>query len=183
MSRIVVLLLGLTLFSPLHLVAQSGESGTGELALSGGGTFGIGSHPFAGGSSGIAFSRWAVAMLDFGYNHLGNQTLIDQPANTTRDSNLYDFGFTLHLRYPVNEKWAPYAIIGPGMLWNHYVRAPGNSATYVPRDDVRYATHTGAGLRYHISEKWGVRPEVKITVGSRTYTTVSVGVFFNVPAL
>ena len=34
-------------------------------------------------------------------------------------------------------------------------------------------------MRYYIGKDWGIRPEVKASITSRNFTTISVGVFYN----
>ncbi len=170
--------------SALSLCAQSGETG-GELAVYGGGTSGIGMHSFVGASSGVAFSKYALAMLDVSYSRVGNDMLRYWPDRQARDSNLYDFNVSAHIRYPINRKWAPYGILGPSILWNSYEQyATGSGGTTVTtrRDDVNIGFHTGGGVRYHITENWGIRPEVRVVISNQTFVAFSLGFFFNVEA-
>jgi len=162
--------------------AQSAEAGIGELAVFGGGAFGIGTHPFAGGSTGIAFSPYAVALFDFSYLHLGQDTLRRQPGIGAENSNLYDFNVSAHLRYPITRKWAVYGILGPSLLLNNYEVATtsgGGAPAYVTRNDVNFGFHTGGGVRYHVNDRWGIRPELRVVISNQTYVAFSVGVFFS----
>jgi hypothetical protein len=158
--------------------AQSAESGIGELSVFGGGAFGIGTHPFAGGSTGIAFSPYAVALFDFSYSHLGQDTLRRQSGIAASNSNLYDVNVSAHLRYPITPKWAVYGIVGPSLLFNKYDVAT-TSGAYSTRTDVNFGFHTGGGVRYHINDRWGIRPELRVVISNQTYVAFSVGVFFN----
>jgi hypothetical protein len=158
--------------------AQSAESGIGELSAFGGGAFGIGTHPFAGGSTGIAFSRYALALFDFSYSHLGQDTLRRQSAIAARNSNLYDFNVSAHIRYPITPKWAVYGIAGPSLLLNNYEVATMSGA-YGTRNDVNFGFHTGGGVRYHVNDRWGIRPELRVVISNQTYVAFSVAVFFN----
>ncbi len=168
--------------SAVSLCAQSDETG-GELTAYAGGTSGIGMHSFVGASSGIAFSKFAVAMLDVSYSRLGNSMLRYWPDRQARDSNLYDFNVSAHIRFPVNRRWAPYGIVGPGILWNSYEQyatgSAGNTLT-VRHDDVNFGFHTGGGVRYHLGENWGIRPEVRVVISNQTFVAFSLGFFFNV---
>jgi hypothetical protein len=158
--------------------AQSAESDIGELSVFGGGAFGIGTHPFAGGSTGIAFSRYALPLFDFSFSHFGQDTLRRQPGIATKDSNLYDFNVSAHIRYPITPKWAVYGIVGPSLLLNNYEVA-STSGTNGTRNDVNFGFHTGGGVRYHFNDTWGIRPELRVVISNQTYVTFSVGVFFN----
>ena len=184
-KRWIVVLTFLCLVGP-PLLAQSGESGIGEVAAFGGGTSGIGSHAFAGGSSGIAFSRYALGVLDVSYSRFGHDTLRKYPGQESQNSNLFDFNFSAHIRYPINRKWAPYGIVGPSLLWNRYQAASagaGGAGVYVSRNDMNFGFHTGGGVRYHINDNWGIRPEVRVVISNQTYVAFSLGVFFNIEGL
>jgi hypothetical protein len=168
--------------SALGLYAQSDATG-GELALFGGGTSNLGVHPFAGASSGIAFSKYAAAILDVSYARFNRRTLRYLPDQQARNSNLYDFNISAHIRYPISRKWAPYGILGPSLLWNsydQYARGPGGSTFVAHRDDVNFGFHTGGGVRYHINEHVGIRPEVRVVISNQTFIAFSLGFFFNV---
>ena len=184
-KRWIVVLTFLCLVGPA-LRAQSGESGIGEVAAFGGGTSGIGSHAFAGGSSGIAFSRYALGVFDVSYSRFGHDTLRKYPGLESQNSNLFDFNVSAHIRFPINRKWAPYGIIGPSLLWNSYQAASagaGGAGVYVSRNDMNFGFHTGGGVRYHINDNWGIRPEVRVVISNQTYVAFSLGVFFNIEGL
>lgn len=165
------------------LLAQSGESETGELTALGGGIFGLGSHPVVGGSSGFSFSRYGLVQLEAGYMPMGQNTLRHRKATdpATQDSSLYDFNVSVHIRVPVRERWAPYGILGAGLLFDTFNAASGPQGALVRVHESNFGFHTGAGLRYYISENWGIRPEFKIVVSNQTFTRLSVGIFYNLP--
>jgi hypothetical protein len=164
------------------LLAQSGDADVGEVAAFASGAFGIGSHPAVGGSTGTAFSRYAMALIETSFVPLGSRTVRVLPAGSVaQGSHLYDFNLSMHIRVPVRDRWAPYAILGVGALWNPYTRStigPQGIAVVSHNADVDFAFHTGAGLRYYIGESWGIRPEAKVVVSRQTYTQLSVGFFF-----
>lgn len=179
----------LLLLSPAMALAQSGEKDVGELAGFGGGGFGLGSsHGVVGGSSGIAFARNGIALLEAAYMPLGSNVLHPRtdylsPSN----SRLYDFNLSIHIRIPVREKFAPYAILGGGLLWSQYDATSADAlrpGIQVGRDEYRFGFHTGAGFRYYVGENWGVRPEYRAIIsGNKTYSRFTVGVFYVLPPL
>src|SRR5579883_185849 len=154
--------------APPPVMAQAGEKDVGELAALGGGTFGIGAHPTATGSAGIAFSRYAMALFETTYMPMGNHTIQSWPDRSTIDrSYTIDFGFNVHIRIPVHHRWEPYAIAGTGVLWNlirqDTVNLRGN-AVVKHYDQFNGALHTGGGLRFYVGQNWGIRPECKVIV-------------------
>ena len=176
-----VLCLFAALLVPTAAFGQSGESGVGEVGAYGGGSFGGGGHALVGGSSGIAFSKNGMALVEVSYTSLGSDILwrrhdIQQP----KDSHLFDFMFGTHIRFPAGHKWAPYGIVGGGLAFNHYKAYAGPQGALVAIDDFKMAFQTGGGVRYYIGEGGGIRPEVKMVVSTRTYMRVSIGVFYTV---
>ena len=180
----VVLLLALYIVAPPIVSAQAGSPDTGELAVFGGGTFGMGSHPAVGGSAGKAFSRYAMMVIDAAYQPLGQNALQSSISpSTVRDSHLWDFDFNIHIRVPVNDRWEPYGIAGVGFLWNHAsqnLAAPEGNTLAHNLDHFSGSFVTGGGLRYYVRENWGIQPEVKVIVSTRVFTRVSVGVFYDI---
>lgn len=167
--------------APAVLIAQPGEYDIGEVAAFGGGSFGTGAHPVVGASTGIAFARNAIGLFETAFTPMGQDTLRRPPSMAgQQDSRLYDFNLSLHVRIPVRERWAPYGILGGGLLYNTYRFVSGPQGL-VAASDVNFGFHTGAGLRYYIREDLGIRPECKVIVSNRTYTRITVGIFYNLP--
>jgi hypothetical protein len=167
--------------------AQAGEDDVGELAGMAGGAFGgaSGTQPVATGSAGLAFSRHGMIFVDTLYMPLGNRTIEDsRPRAAVHHSHLLDFSVDFHIRFPIHERWAPYTILGTGLLWN-FLTADAVNRRGVPGvhhfDEFKGAFHTGAGLRYYVRPTWGIRPEVKVIVSNHVYTVVSFGVFWVAP--
>ena len=193
-NRILVILLFLILPSMAH--AQSDETDVGEAAAFGGGTFGLGgAQPAVGGSSGTAFSRYGMFLMEVAYSPLKNDTMRRRTGPPVEGSNLFDFNGSAHIRIPVRERWAPYAILGAGLLFNPFravLLPPGptdpstgeptrpGGATFAV-DEFNFAFHTGGGLRWYVRPEWGIRPELKVIVSNRTYTRFTVGIFYTLP--
>jgi hypothetical protein len=168
---------------PAVVFGQSGETDVGEVAAYGGGSFGGGAHAYVGGSSGFAFSRRGMAFLEGSYTALGHDILWQRPdVSSPSDSHLYDIMFGVHIRFPVRERWAPYAILGGGLAINTFRAYAGPKGALISIEDFKAAFQTGAGVRYYIRETWGIRPEFKVIVSSRTFTRASIGVFYVLPA-
>lgn len=170
--------------------AQASENDEGELsALSGvafgGGPQGIGTKWSVTGGAGTPISRYGMVLFETMYMPLGQHTIQGWPARpTVNRSYLIDFGIDFHIRIPLRRHWEPYAIAGSGLLWN-LVRQNTVDSMGAPLvrhfDQFNGALHTGGGVRYYISESWGIRPEVKVIVSKQVYTCVSMGVFYVVP--
>jgi Outer membrane protein beta-barrel domain len=175
-----VLILGLAV-APLF--GQSAEEDVGEVDGFAGGALGAGSRGVVGAGAGVALSRHGVAVLEGMYMPLGREILwrrsdIQRP----QDSYLLNLGLSFQIRFPVGDRWAPYGIIGSGLLYNAYRAPAGTAGRLTDMQDFKGEFHTGAGLRYYVGDKWGIRPEVRVIISSRTFTAVSVGVFYVLPS-
>jgi hypothetical protein len=161
------------------MFAQSSETDVGEFGASVGGSFGPGSHVSVAGSSAFSFSRHGMGLLEASFVPLGSDTLRKNGPSGVRDSQLYDFNFGLNIRVPVRDQWAPYGILAGGLLYNKYYVPAGVQGAYTRQDEFRFGFHTGGGVRYYLGHNWGIKPEFRITVSTRTYTRLTVGIFYN----
>lgn len=180
-----ILLVATWVVTPPTAFAQSSDTEVGEVSAYGGGIFGIGTHPLVGGGAGIAFSRYGMFLLDTSFMSLGNNTIQPWPPKATvRRSYQFDFGTDFHIRIPIKENWAPYAIAGVGLLWDMVRQETFDAhglAVVNHYNQFNGALHTGAGLRYYIRHDWGIRPEFKVIVSKQTYYRMSVGIFYSTP--
>jgi hypothetical protein len=180
-----ILIASISMLAPAALFGQAGDTDVGEAAAFFGGAIGIGSHPVVGGSVGTAFSRYGMAVIETSFVPMGSHTVRVSPdGSAAQGSHLYDFNLGVHIRVPVRGRWAPYAILGGGLLWDTYTRTrigPQGVAVVTHYGDCNFGFHTGGGLRYYVRESWGIRPEVKVVVSSQTYTQLSVGFFYVLP--
>jgi opacity protein-like surface antigen len=162
--------------------AQLEDEGTGEFSLYSGLTFGpTGTHAAFAGSTGVSLSRYTVIAIEGGYSSLGNRTLAYHPGDQTRNSGLFDFDFALRIRVPVKQRWEPYAVLAPALLLNAYhkqVQLPDGTLKFVSgQNEVKFGFGSGGGVRYHMSENWGVLAEYRYTVSTRNFSRFLVGVF------
>ena len=83
--------------APAALEAQSDKTGAGELSAYAGAVFGMGAHPAVGGSTGTAFSRYAIALIDVSFMPLSSDTLLSSPTTAAyRGSGLFDFALCVN---------------------------------------------------------------------------------------
>ncbi len=170
-------------FSPAVLLAQRDLSDVGEVGGFGGGAFGAGTHPFVGGSSGLSFSKHGMALVEAAYMPMGRDIIWRRPdVQSPQNSYLLDFGLSIHIRFPVGERWAPYGLVGGGLFFNSFRAISGPQGALIGIQDFKGAFHTGVGTRFYVGENWGIRPEIKVYISSRTFARASVGVFYNLPA-
>jgi hypothetical protein len=170
--------------------AQVRDTDFGEVAAFGGGVFGLGTHGAVGASSGVAFSKYGIGLIEAAFSPLGDQTVRHRTGAQPQSSKLFDFNFSAHIRVPVKRRWEPYGILGAGLLWDKFkvvpVAVPLTEPGVIPPvqavvavDEFNFGFHTGGGVRYYVREEWGIRPEFKVIVSNRTYTRFTVGIFYN----
>lgn len=163
------------------LRAQPDAADAGEFAVyTGAALGGPGSHPTVGGSSGISFGKYGVALVETSYIPLGNRTLRVYSGITSARSNLYDFDFSVHIRIPIKRHWAPYALLAPALLYNTYSIATERSpAVYISgQSDTKFGFEAGGGLRYYMQNGWGFQGEYRYTISSQNFSRILGGVFY-----
>jgi hypothetical protein len=174
--------------SPALMPAQFYD-GEGEVTAFGGGTFGLGgAHPAIGASSGTSFSPYAIGLIEAAFTPLGDETLRRRTGARAENSRLFDFNFSVHIQAPVRRRWAPYGIVGAGLLFDAFRAVPTGAPQDEPGqtqppvvlavDEFNFGFHTGGGVRYYIRDDWGFRPEFKVIVSNRTYTRFTIGIFY-----
>jgi opacity protein-like surface antigen len=165
------------------LRAQWGATDAGEVSAYGGIAFGAtGARPTVGGSSGISASRYAIALIETSYIPLGHRTLAYHPGLFASSSGLFDFSFAVNVRVPVKQRWEPYGILAPALLYNLYraqvVQANGTVVSRSGLSDWKFGFETGGGFRYYVRETWGVRGEYRYTISTRNFSRVQAGIFY-----
>ena len=174
--------------SPAVMPAQFVD-GEGEVAAFGGGAFGLGgAHAAVGASSGTSFSRYAIGLIEAVFSPLGDETLRRRTGPRVERSRLFDFNFSVHVQAPGRRRWAPYGIVGAGLLFDTFRAVPTGAPQDEPGhmqptvvfavDEFNFGFHTGGGVRYYFGDDWGIRPEFKVIVSNRTYTRFTIGIFY-----
>jgi hypothetical protein len=188
-----VFVIALCTLVPSVLRAQSGDTDVGEVAAFGGWAFGVGTTGAVGGSSGTAFSKYGLLMIETAFSPIADKTLRHRFGRPVENSRLFDFNSSLHIRIPVRKRWAPYGILGAGLLFDSVrviparppenlepITPPAPTAPTIAVEEFNFGFHTGGGVRYYIREDWGIRPEFRVVISNRIYTRFTIGIFVNV---
>ncbi|HWB85996.1 MAG TPA: outer membrane beta-barrel protein [Bryobacteraceae bacterium] len=152
-------------------------------ALAGVAAGGLGTHATAGGSAGISLSRYTMVLLETSVIPLGSNTLLPAGPVRVSGSDLFDFNFAIHVRIPVR-RWEPYVLLGTGLLVNSYlagVEDPSGTVVYQGHRQSKFGLEGGAGVRFYVRHRWGVRAEYRYTSSSRNFSRVLAGVFYQLP--
>jgi hypothetical protein len=170
--------------------ASSRETGTSEVTLLVGGIAGAGGHRNLGAGLGYTVGRGIILGFEATHSPLGGDVYGDEPQlrgavlRETAGGGLTDLNLNLHFQLG-----SPYAKSQPyfagGFGW---VRAsttatfdhPGGPTIRKDTSTHRLANF-GAGLRYPLTERIGVRPEVRVYVGDDAFVRFSAGVFYQFP--
>jgi opacity protein-like surface antigen len=176
-----LLLAGIALAPAVLLAQSSGPLETSELGAYGGASFGLGgTHPWVGGTAGVSPSKYFMAVLDSSFMPLGNRTLRTGLVGTSI-SRLYDFNFGGQILIPIHRRFTPYGLLASGILFNTYnvvLTRPDGVAYVVGTSDVKFAFETGGGVRYFVTEGFGVRGEYRFTASTQNFSRVLFGVFY-----
>lgn len=163
-----------------------GSGYIGGIWLSGGG----GNHPHLGGTFGAAARERLFVFGELGYAPLAAEsttTVVDgSPVNISASAKLLDFGVGVQVTLPTDWTFEPYVVgaVGAG-------RISASGSAHVPdsnidvsmnMSDTKARVGGGVGVRFYLSEKWGIRPELRIdrylgTSGSTAFR-YTVGLFY-----
>src|SRR5690606_13585219 len=96
---------------------------------------------------------------------------------SSADASAQEIGGNLHYLFPLgNPKITPYALGGLQLFRASY------TATVLGQrfseSGSSFGLNLGGGLRWQAGRNWGVRPEIRFTIGDGTYTRGSVGVYY-----
>ena len=161
------------------LFPEEGGNGTGEFsALTGMAFGGTDAHPTVGGSAGIWLSRYTMALLEASVIPLGGAALLPRGPVKIRGSDLFDSNFVLPARVGI-QRWAPYCVLGTAVLMNSYLaEISGASAAvaYQGHRHSKFGLEGGAGVRYYVAERWGIRVEYRYTSSAINFNRILSGV-------
>jgi len=142
---------------------------------------GLGTHGSFGGGVGMDLTRRIRGYGELSYIPLGG-------ANSSfagfgeADASAKAINFNVGGQYQFRRagRVEPYAGLGLGML--HVSSSYRSSFLGVTVSGESSSNHfyvnLGGGLRYHVSERWGFRPELMIFAGSDAYVRLGGGVFY-----
>ena len=177
--------LGVTvLFVTAASSAPNDGEDTGEFALMTGSAFGggLGTHPTVSGSAGVSLTRFAIVLVDAGTIPVGSTTLLPTGPLAISGSNLFTFGVALQARIPLN-RWEPYVLLEPALLLNSYLAGEPTASgpiDYRGNRHSKFGLEGGAGTRYYVKPKWGIRAEFKYVSAPKNFSEINAGVFYQV---
>jgi opacity protein-like surface antigen len=157
-------------------MARGQVEATGQLGLVGG----IGTHASIGGSLGYAYTERIFLQGELSYIPLGGGSVSILNVETSGSAKAINFNASAYYLFPTSGMVAPYAGGGLGIT-----RTSANVSTTA--GGVNFSADSsatdlyvnfGGGLRYHMNDRWGFKPELMIFAGSETYIRVAAGVFY-----
>ena len=161
---------------------QSMEQGQIEATGQIGFVSGIGTHGAFGGSGGVALNERVFAFGEFLYIPLGSSTVTILGDNRSVSAHALNLDGGLQYQFRKYGSMVPYAGVGLGLL--HSSASISNSFSF---QGLNFSTggssndfyaNLGGGVRYYVTEQWGVRPEFTIFAGPNSFVRVGVGVFY-----
>jgi opacity protein-like surface antigen len=153
------------------LCAEEGGSDTGEFpAFTGMAIGGTDAHTTVDGSVGFWHSRYTMALLEASVIPFCDATLLPRGPVKIRGSDLFDFNFVLQARVGV-ERWEPYCVLWTAVLMN------SAAVAYQGNRHSKFGLEGGAGVRYYVAERWGIRVEYRYTSSAIDFNRILGGVF------
>src|SRR5215831_4924748 len=143
---------------------------------------GIGTHGAFGGSVGAALNERVLVFGEFLYIPLGSSTVTILGVNRSVSARAYNFDGGLQYQFRKYGSMVPYAGVGLGLL--HSAASISNSFSF---QGLNFSTggssndfyaNLGGGVRYYVTEQWGVRPESTIFAGPNSFVRIGAGVFY-----
>jgi opacity protein-like surface antigen len=158
---------------------QQGQiEATGQLGF----VSGIGTHVAVGGSVGGALNERVLLYGEFLYIPLGSSTVNVLGVNRSVSARAFNFDGGLQYQFRKYGSMVPYAGVGLGLLHssasipNSFSFQGLNFSTGGSSND--FYANLGGGVRYYVTEQWGVRPEFTIFAGPNTFVRIGAGVFY-----
>jgi opacity protein-like surface antigen len=155
------------------------EAGQAEATGFGGVVSGVGTHGTVGGSLGVAAVPRLLILGEVAYVP-GGSVEGQGVFSGTGSSRIYAFNGGAHYLFGGSSKSVPYAGAGLGLVRATASidgRALGLNISQKFSDTSLYFNF-GGGLRYYVSDSWGVRPEFMIFAGNQTFVRLAIGIFY-----
>jgi hypothetical protein len=181
--RALLVVLSVSSFTARTPVAKAADTevGTAQVAGFGGLVAGIGTHGTVGGGLAYAATERLLAVGEFSYIPGGSEKISGEGFAVKGSAKAYDFNGGIHFQFPLKEpKAVPYVAAGVGALHSSAsVRTTVMGTTVSTKASATdFYFNFGGGLRYYISDRWGIRPELKIFAGDETFVRLAIGIFY-----
>jgi opacity protein-like surface antigen len=143
---------------------------------------GIGTHGAFGGSVGGALNERVLVYGEFLYIPLGSSTVNVLGVNRSVSARAFNLDGGLQYQFRKYGSMVPYAGVGLGLL--HSVADISSSFSLqglnfsTGGSSTDFYVNLGGGVRYYVTERWGVRPEFTIFAGPNTFVRIGAGVFY-----
>jgi hypothetical protein len=138
---------------------------------------------FTGGSVGVAVAPTIMIVGETNYNYAGRSNVSYNSGGVSlalsEKLSLTDFTAGVHLQLPVpSRRVIPYVAAAVGVVRiNASVSDSVVPTVGVSSTDLTY--NLGGGVRIHVRQRWGFRPEVKwVRIPGQNYVRLGVGVFW-----
>jgi len=183
----------------IHAQVSLVRSGSFEVGPFVGASYGVDKvRGMGGGNVTFAINKYILPYAEYSYfPGIGRTSTLNIPGNTITSITsfpLSDFHGGVHIRFPIRESpVVPYAVFGLGGLTHFsrtitatYTEASGQtgSVSFNEPSGTDFTVNFGGGIRYYLSQRYGIRVEAKgyhpsgSSPVSSTFGKVEFGFFF-----
>jgi hypothetical protein len=143
---------------------------------------GIGTHGTFGGGFGVGLAPRVLGYAELSYIPLGSGSSSVPGLGLQSAASARAINFNLGGQYQFSRAGSvePYAGVGLGVLHasSSYSTSVGGTIVSGENSSKDLYFNLGGGLRYHVNERWGFRPELMIFAGSNAYVRLGGGIFY-----
>jgi opacity protein-like surface antigen len=143
---------------------------------------GIGTHGMVGGSIAAAIRNRFSVVGELSYIPLGSDTI--DVLGVRSEFSAKAISFNVGGQYQLREFRRVLPYVGAGVGFLHSSSNSSVTTTFQGFDfeDGSSTTNVylnlGGGARYHVNDRWGVKPELMLFLGHQTFARVSAGIFY-----
>jgi hypothetical protein len=141
---------------------------------------GIGSHGSFGGSIGAPITKNLILSGDLSYIPMGGASVTVLGSSISSSAKAFNFNGNLQYQFKPLHTTVPYAGAGLGFLRSSFSSSNnlGGASMNVQGSSMDMYFNVGGGLRYHVKDHWGFRPEFMVFAGPNTYVRFAGGIFY-----
>jgi opacity protein-like surface antigen len=143
---------------------------------------GIGTHGSFGGGLGVALTPSVLGYGEVSYIPLGSASSSVMPVGiqSSASGKAINFNAGAQFQFSRSAQMVPFAGLGLGILHasSSYSSSIGGVTVTGRASGNDLYFNVGGGVRYYVSDRWGVKPELMIFAGPDAFVRFGGGIFY-----